>query len=311
MVPEGRPSILIVGTGAMACLFGARLAPHADITLMGTWPEGVAAVRDQGIRLEVDGKETVARVRATSDPAECVGAHLAIVLVKSWQTRRAARQLETCLASDGVAVTLQNGLGNLYWLESRLGAGRAAQGATMAGSTLLGPGRARAGGEGVTYLAAHPRVPPVADILRRAGFGVEVAEDVEGLVWGKAVVSAAINPLTAILRVANGGLVAPAPSGVRLLAEEAASEAAAVAAARGLRLPFTHPGARVFEVAQATAANRSSMLQDVERGRPTEVDAINGMIASEGERLGVPTPVNRVLWLLVRSLSPSPSGEET
>jgi 2-dehydropantoate 2-reductase len=310
MVAVERPAILIVGSGAMACLFGARLSPHTDVTLLGTWPEGVAAVRDQGIQLETDGKETVARVRATSDPAECSGTRLAIVLVKSWQTKRAARQLEACLAPEGVAVTLQNGLGNLFWLENRLGSERAAQGVTMAGATLLGPGHVRAGGEGLTYLASHPRLPPIADLLRRAGLAVEVVEDLESLVWGKAVVSAAINPLTALLRVPNGGLLAPAPSSVRILAAEAANEAAAVAAARGVHLPFAQPRERVFEVAQATLANRSSMLQDVECGRPTEIDAINGMITSEGERLGVPTPVNRVLWHLVRSLSPSTTGEQ-
>lgn len=308
MPGEERPSILIVGTGAMACLFGARLASEADVTLLGTWPEGIAALRQNGIRLEVDGKAIVARVQATSDPAECAGARHAIVLVKSWQTTRAARQLEACLAPEGVAVTLQNGLGNLHWLQSRLGPDRAAQGVTTSGATLLGPGHVRAGGEGLTYLASHPRLAPLVDAMRRAGLEVEIADDLEGLVWGKAVVSAAINPLTALLHVPNGGVLAPAPSCVRILAEEAASEAARVAAARGVRLPFDRPGERVSEVARATAANRSSMLQDVEHGRPTEIDAINGMITTEGERLGVSTPVNRVLWYLVRSLSPSPSG---
>jgi 2-dehydropantoate 2-reductase len=92
------------------------------------------------------------------------------------------------------------------------------------------------------------------------------------------------------------------------VSSEAALEAAAVAAARGIRLPFDDPVGQVAEVARRTAENRSSMLQDVERGRPTEIDAINGAIALEGERLGVPTPVNRMLWNLVRSL-PSTSGE--
>ena len=305
-----RGSVLIVGTGAMACLFGARLSPHTDVTLLGTWPEGVAAARERGIRLEVDGEEKVARVWATSDPVECAGARMAIVLVKSWQTARAARQLEGCLAPEGVALTLQNGLGNITRLEEKLGASRAALGVTTTGATLLGPGHVRTAGEGVTHLASHPRLGPVADLLRRAGFAIETAEDVWSLAWGKAVVSAAINPITALLRVPNGELLNPARLGARALAAEAAEEAAGVAAARGIRLSYRDPVAHVMEIARRTASNRSSMLQDVESGRQTEIDAINGVIVSEAETLGVSVPVNRVLWNLVRSLSPSASGEE-
>jgi 2-dehydropantoate 2-reductase len=304
-----RDSILIVGSGAMACLFGARLAPHAEVTLLGTWPEGLAALRREGIRLEADGRSTVAAVRVATDPAECAGARHALVLVKSWQTPRAAEMLEACLAPDGVALTLQNGLGNLIWLRERLGESRAVQGVTTCGATLLEPGHVRAGGDGPTYLAGKPAVASMAALLTQAGFPVERVDDVQALAWGKAVVNAAINPITALLRVPNGELLNPARSGAWALAAEAANEAARVAAACGVRLAFGDPATQVAEVARRTASNRSSMLQDVERGRPTEIDAINGMVVTEGDRLGVATPVNRVLWGLVRSAGRGAQGE--
>jgi 2-dehydropantoate 2-reductase len=305
-----REPLLIVGTGAMACLFGARLAPVAETTLLGSWPEGLAALRAHGIELEEGGRRRTAVVRAVARPEECVGARLAIVLVKSWQTAAVARQLETCLARDGIALTLQNGLGNLECLQERLGKERAVLGVTTLGATLLAPGRVRAGGDGPIYLTAHSRLEALANLLRRAGLAVETIEDVDGLAWGKLVVNAAINPVTALLRVPNGELLNAARAGAWEVASEAAVETAAVATARGVCLPFAGAAAQVAEVARRTAANRSSMLQDVERGRPTEIDAINGAVVSEGERLGIPTPVNRILWKLVRSLAPVPEGVE-
>jgi 2-dehydropantoate 2-reductase len=215
--------------------------------------------------------------------------------------------LETCLAGGGVAVTLQNGLGNLEKLAARLGERRASLGVTTSGATLLGPGRIRAGGDGVTHLAGREDLAPLAELLGRAGFVVQASDDVEGMAWGKAVINAAINPVAALLRIPNGELLSPDRAGAWEISREAASEAAAVAAARGVRLPFADAPGQVAEVLRRTATNRSSMLQDVERGRPTEVDAINGAIVAEGERLGVPTPVNRLLWNLVRSL-PSAAG---
>ena len=303
------PPLLIVGTGAMACLFGARLSPFTPVAMLGTWPEGLTALRADGIRLEEDGVTRTAPVRATSNPAECSGARYALVLVKSWQTARAARQLQECLAADGVVLTLQNGLGNRERLEQALGPERVAQGVTTCGVTLLGPAHARLGGEGLTHFAPHPRLAPLIDLFRQAGFVVEEVRNVEGLAWGKVVVNAAINPITALLRVPNGELLSPARSGAWRLAAEAAAEAAAVARSRGVRLPFNATEAYVADVARKTAANRSSMLQDVERGRPTEIDAICGAIVDEGERMGVAAPINRVLWDLVRSLAPQPDGD--
>ncbi len=301
-------SLLIVGSGAMAGLYAARLAAHADVTMLGSWAAGLSAIQKRGIRLEEDGHRSTVRVRATAQAAECRGAALALVLVKSFQTDQAAERLAACLAPGGLAVTLQNGLGNRERLAARLGAQRVALGVTTDGATLLGPGHIRAGGRGTTTLPDDERCSGLAALLRRGGFQVARASDVDALAWGKAVVSAGINPLAALLRLPNGALLEPQRQGAWQVAAEAARETAAVAGALGLQLPFADPVERVAEVARATAANRSSMLQDIERGRPTEIDAICGAIAAEGQRLGVATPVNRVLWNLVRSLTPAPGG---
>jgi 2-dehydropantoate 2-reductase len=295
--------ILILGTGAMACLFAARLsAGGTAVTMLGSWPEGIQALRQDGVRLvDRDGSERAYPVQATDDPAECAGTQLALVLVKSWQTARAARQLADCLAPDGLALTLQNGAGNCETLAQALGPERVALGVTTTGATLLGPGQVRQAGEGPVSLEAHPSLEPLARLLREAGFTVATTPDPEALVWGKLVINAAINPLTALLGVPNGELLTRPTA--RALMADLACEAAAVAAAQGIRLPYPDPVEMAEGVAQKTAANRSSMLQDVERGAPTEIDAICGAIARAGERVGVPTPANSVVWRLVEALA--------
>ncbi len=306
---SSKPDVVIAGTGAMACLFGARLAPHADVTLLGTWPEGLAALRAHGVHLrEADGSEHQIDVAASDNPAQCAGATMAIVLVKSWQTERAAAQLAQCLDPDGVALTLQNGLGNLEILQHALGAERAALGVTTTGATLIGPGHVRAGGAGPTHVGRHARLEPLVDLLRQAGFVVELADNLQALQWGKLAINAGINPLTAILRVPNGKLNELPYA--RSLMQAAALEASKVAASLGVRLPNEDVESAVVDVAFRTAKNHSSMLQDILRGAPTEIDAICGAVARHAEAQGISAPVNWTLWHLVRALVDSLAGEK-
>ena len=295
--------LLIVGTGALACLFAARLAAAGvQVTLLGTWREGLETLRAHGVRLlKADGSANAFPVRATDNPADCEGSRLALVLVKSWQTERAAAQLAGCLAPDGLALTLQNGLGNREKLAAVLGQSRVALGVTTTGATLLGPGQVRPGGEGTLSLGAHPRLEPLAALLEQAGLAVEIVPEADDLLWSKLVINAAINPLTALLRVPNGALLAR-PS-ARALMATAAREAAAVATALDRRLTYPDPITMAEAVARRTATNHSSMYQDVLRGAPTEIDAICGAIVTAGKDCGVPTPVNRTLWLLIEALN--------
>jgi 2-dehydropantoate 2-reductase len=292
-------SILIMGTGALATLFAARLAAAGVfVTMLGTWQEGLAALNKMGVR--VDGDDLAFHIHATDNPAECKGMHFALVLVKAWQTERAAHQLSACLAEDGVALTLQNGLGNETILACTLGLTRVARGVTTLGVTLLTPGLVCLGGEGPVSLESHPRLSQLEKMLRRAGFDINMVDNVQSLVWGKLVVSSAINPLTALLRVKNGELL-ELPS-ARALMGELARETAAVAKTVGVALPFPDPEHAAEEVAQRTAKNQSSMLQDVLRGAPTEIDAINGAIVRLAEQKNLRVPINRTVWSLVKAI---------
>ncbi len=298
-------NLLIVGTGAMASLFAARLsAAGIQVTMLGTWSEGLRALKSQGVTLiEADNSQHNYPVQATDDPSDCVGSDYALVLVKSWQTRRAAQQLKKCLTRNGVALTLQNGVGNREILVEALSAPRVALGVTTLGANLLEPGCVVAAGEGEIYIGVHFGIEPLVEMLRNAGFKVLDAPDPDILLWGKLIINAAINPLTALLRVNNGELLQRPTA--RALMAGLAREAAAVTTAQGIHLPYDDPLTAVEEVAQRTANNRSSMLQDVLRGTPTEIDAICGAIVRAGDQYGVPTPLNHTIWQLVKALSPA------
>jgi 2-dehydropantoate 2-reductase len=209
--------------------------------------------------------------------------------------------LVDCLAEDGLAVTLQNGLGNDDILSNILGLRRVSRGVTTLGVTLLEPGFVHLSGGGLVTLEKRPRLTKLAAILRVAKFEVKVVKNAWPVIWGKLVVNAAINPLTALLGVKNGRLLAIPPACE--LMGDLARETTSVAYALGVALPFSDPERAVTEVAQSTSDNISSMLQDVLRGAPTEVDAINGAVVHKGEQKKIPTPVNRVVWSLVKALS--------
>jgi 2-dehydropantoate 2-reductase len=299
-----KESVLIVGTGALGSLFAARLAGAGhDVSMLGTWKQGIHTLRTEGVRfLDSHGQEHRYPVHATDDPQECAGARTALVLVKAWQTERAARQLEICLAADGLAVTLQNGLGNRETLVRDLGPDRVALGVTTTGATLLGAGRVQAGGEGPISIERNPALGPLAEALRSAHFDVKVVEEARSLIWGKLVINSAINPLTALLRVPNGELL-ERPS-ARAMMAALASETARVARAENVDLPFTDPAAAAEEVARRTASNRSSMLQDILRGARTEIDAICGAVVDTAGRHSLPVPANWACWHLVSAFHP-------
>jgi 2-dehydropantoate 2-reductase len=285
--------ILIFGAGAMSCLFGARLAQSAAVTLVDSWHEGIDAIREKGIRIE--DPRGVQRINVQADylgtPPEPFD--LALVLVKSWQTQLVSAHLPKYLTNQGIAISLQNGLGNVEKLGER-----AFPGTTAEGATLVGPGCVRTGGSGPTHMVAPSWV---VDLFKAAGFETYACDSgkARSLLWGKLCVSCGINALTALLRISNGELLTR-PDATELM-EQTVLECAAVARAAGIDLPFDDPVSYTKEVARRTAVNRSSMLQDLLRGAPTECDAINGAVVVEGKRLGVATPVNETLWKLVQA----------
>jgi 2-dehydropantoate 2-reductase len=310
----------IIGAGAMGSLLGFYLCEHAEVWLLDPWRAHVDTINTNGLTRDLDGVAETRHPHATVDPAAIGPCDAVLVLVKAHRTAWAAEQARLLLKDQGpktkdedrsslvlgrpsLVITLQNGVGNRELLAETLGADRVGQGVTALGATLLGPGGVRHAGQGSTVFGAAPNpagMGQLADLFRACGLPAELSDDLDALVWGKLLVNVGINALTALLRVPNGALADTAEA--RELVAAAVAEAAAVARARGARLPYDDPLEHVLAVARATGANRSSMLQDVLRGSPTEIATINGAVVREAQRLGVPTPVNQLLSALVAAL---------
>lgn len=304
--------VLVVGPGAMGTLFSGMLALSGhEVWLLGRRPEVVEIIAREGVTLVHSRRKTTVQVKATLQGRDAGAVELVLIFVKAYDTLQASRDALPALGGDTLVVTLQNGLNNVETVASVVGRGRVIAGVTAHGATLLGPGVVHHAGEGETALGEldggeTDRLKWVAAAFGQAGIPVEISESVNSLIWGKLVVNAAINPLTALLRIRNGELLDREET--RQLMQAAALEAATVARSLDVALPYDDPVGRVETVCRLTASNRSSMLQDVERGIQTEIDHINGAVAREGEAKGVPTPVNWTLTRLVRALPPSPLG---
>jgi 2-dehydropantoate 2-reductase len=301
--------VAVVGAGAMGSLFGGLMARAGDeVWLIDTWEEQVRAISREGLVVEdgtgaLGGGEVTITVKATTRPDEAAPVDLVLFFVKSYHTRAAGAAAGPLFGPGTTALTLQNGLGNAEDLEAVLGAGRVLAGTTSCGATLLAPGHIRFAGRGPTVLGElsggpSERASRAAETLRRAGFETSVSADIKSMIWGKVMVNVGINALTALTGLCNGELLDHPET--REVLRAAVTEAVAVARSRGAALPWANPVEHVEEIARLTATNRSSMLQDVDHGRRTEIDAINGAIVREAAAGGVQAPVNLVLTALVK-----------
>jgi 2-dehydropantoate 2-reductase len=312
-VRQAQDRVLIVGAGALGGLFAARLAAAGRcVTLYHHRAAVVAALRARGLVLEErDGRVTTWAVDATDRPEDAAaGASLMLVCVKHRATDAALAPFAGRLSPETIVLSLQNGLGTEAAIRAALGAQTLlALGVTAQGATLLGPGRVRHAGEGPTTFGwADPvcvpdaRLAAIAATFQAAGLPATVTGDVARAIWDKLAVNAAINPLAALTGLPNGAL--PGQPGLVDLMRGVLAEALAVRRAAGppAAEDVGAAPARTLAVCAATAANRASMLQDLDAGRPTEIDAINGALAALGARHQVATPLNAALTALVEAV---------
>ena len=295
---------LIVGPGAMGCLFAARLKKAGyDVTLLDYKKERAEQINNQGIMVEgVTGKYTE-KVTTVVEGGP-IRPDVVLICVKSYKTGEAGKAIKSWIQPKTRVVTLQNGVGNLEILEEIFGKEKILGGVSAEGATLLGPGKIRHAGQGEAIIGpgGDPDSPAerIISDFNKAGFQSRSTANVDDLIWGKLIINVGINALTAITRLKSGRL--PELPGSRRIMEEAVKEAVSVADAKKINLPYPDPLGRVVEVCRATAGNIASMLQDVLKERMTEVDFINGAIVREGKVLGIPTPVNLTLTSLVLAI---------
>jgi 2-dehydropantoate 2-reductase len=302
--------VAVIGPGAIGLFFGGLLSRLGlDVWFLDKSKERAAHLNRQGLLFEEAGTGKRSPLKVTSNAASIGPSDLVLVCVKSYDTESAASLLPSLIHQNTLVLTLQNGLGHVEVLKKFLLERQIAIGVTFHGVTLVETGHIRHAGEGPTYIGSFPpdekmrgQLVKLAEILTAAGLATELVENIEEIVWNKLLINVGINALSALIRLENGDLV-KFPEIQKLMAM-AITEALAVARGKGLRAnPQTVEEAKA--ACLATAKNRSSMLQDVLKKKRTEIEAINGAVVKEGKTLGIATPANEVLTLLVKGIEKS------
>jgi 2-dehydropantoate 2-reductase len=291
----------IVGAGAIGTLFAYRLAEANEVTLLELRRDVVDAINAGGIRL--DG-ETPREVRATTESRDLFNSAVLFVFVRATDTLRALRFFAGELGPACAIVSLQNGLGNEEAIKTALGGHIALViGATTESSLAIGPGAARRIGVGQTVVGSAGASPEtctrIAKLLDDAGIRASTAYDIRPHLWGKLIANAAINPVAALLDRTNGVVLEDPNAGE--IARSLAQEAATVANAVRIPLPFPDPWSYVRTIVEQTADMRNSMVHDLAAGGRTEIDFINGAIVATGRRAAVPTPYNETILRFVKA----------
>jgi 2-dehydropantoate 2-reductase len=335
------PRVAVVGAGAVGCYYGGMLArAGVPVTLVGR-PAHVEAMRRDGLRLTTASFDEHVAVEASTDVSAVAGAALVLVCVKSTDTEATAAELAPHLASDARVLSLQNGVDNAPRLQAGLRRGVVAPAVVYVASEMAGPGHVRHLGRGELVIPAaigatastelvgaddvaasaaaalNATLAPVpvddpwmtsADIVAlfaRAGVPVELSGNVLGALWGKLLLNCGYNAISAITDIPYGRMVTL--PGIARTVHDAVAECLAVAAALQVEIPGD-VWAAVDRIATSMPGQVSSTCQDLRRGKPTEIDHLNGYIVREGERLGVATPLNRSLHALVKALETKPTA---
>lgn len=297
--------ICIIGAGAMGSLYGAMLARGgAGIVLYDQWQEQIETVRRDGLRLSgITGDFTV-DVEATTDPGAIGPVDLCISQVNTYATAAAAEVAQGVLGPDGYCLTLQNGVGNIERLLAVLGEGRVMGGLSYHSAAMGGPGHGVHTHAGPTWLGEldgrrTPRLEALVQLMEKSGFQPTVVDDIQGFIWGKFIHNCSINPICAVAGIRVGQI--PMDEAADLFQTRIIEEALAIIRAKGINVPEADPMGAIKKFCKVKF-NKPSMLQHVEAGKRTEIDALNGVIVEEGRRHGIPTPFNEALTLMVRAI---------
>ncbi len=295
--PTAPLQVAVLGAGAVGCFYGGMLARAGHrVTLIGR-PQHVQVFQAQGLRMQTLAFDETVKVQASTDAAAVSGADLVLFAVKSPDTETAGEQMRDHLKPGALVLCLQNGVDNAERLRAVLPGISVAAAVVYVATEMAGPGHLRHHGRGELVIEPSPASEQVAQALMTAGVPTEISHNVRGALWAKLILNCAYNALSAVGRIAYGELVQQ--PGVNEVMRDVVAESRAVAAADGVSLP-ADVDAAVRRIAETMPGQFSSTAQDLMRGKPSEIDHLNGFVVRRGEALGVPTPANRVLWVMVK-----------
>jgi len=296
------PKIAVVGAGAVGGYFGGMLARAGAPVVMIGRPAFVDAVRKNGLFLDALQFQERVPVEASTDLSAARGAEVVLFCVKTTDNAATARELAPLLAPGALVVIMQNGVDNVEQLRAAAGL-EALAAVVYIGAWVPEPGRVKHTGRGdLVFGPKNEKTERVAALFTRAGVPCRISDNIEGELWTKLIANCALNAVSALGNVKYGKIAAAEDA--RKVVEALVDEVMAVARAAGVRPPGLEDPSAALAGALKIAAQMpeafSSTAQDLQRGKRTEIDSLNGYIARRGAALGVPTPVNQALYTLVK-----------
>jgi 2-dehydropantoate 2-reductase len=292
-----------MGAGAVGCYFGGMLARAGHHVTLIARPQHVEAIERDGLRMQTKTFDELVRLKASTDAAAVAGADLVLFSVKSADTEAAGAQIEPHLRPDALVLCLQNGVDNADRLRKVLPEHPISAAVVYVATEMAGPGHLKHHGRGELVIEPLTASRRAADALIDAGVPTEVSENVRSALWLKLVMNCAYNAVSAIAQLPYGEAVQGI--GVKDVVRDVIDECLAVAKAEGVELQGDVHAAGTKLIA-TIPAQYSSTAQDIARGKPTEIDFLNGHIVKRGDALGIATPANRVLWALVKLIEKKP-----
>jgi 2-dehydropantoate 2-reductase len=302
--------IVIVGPGAMGCLFAGLLSRQKgknEVWLLDKRIERARKIKDSGVIVE--GLTALKHnVNITTD-ADSIGlCELVMISTKAYDTESAVSSIKPLLSDETNILSLQNGIGNLQMISDMFGQDRTVCGITSHGATVVSDGRVRHAGKGDTIIGKPSGrifrdLRNLSNVFNEAGISTKVSKDINSVLWSKLVINTGINPLSAICRLPNGALLKY--DGVKELMKQAVIEATKVAKKSKIKLIYDDPLAKVESVCRSTSENISSMLQDILNRKRTEIDFINGAISRYAKSAGIKTPVNDMIVHIIKTIESS------
>lgn len=286
----------VVGAGSVGCYFGGMLARAGlPVVLIGRAGH-VDAMHAQGLRLETQTFDETVRVEASTDPAAVAGADVVLFCVKSTDSAATARQIAPFVGQHAVVLCLQNGVENAEIVRREV-VQQVIPSVVYVATEMAGPGHLKHHGRGELVIGESDASAGIVVAFTQAGVPVQISDNVIGALWAKLIVNCAYNAMSAIAQQPYGKLVEV--DGVPALMQAVVDECLRVAAADGISVPGDAHDA-VRRIAHTMAGQYSSTAQDVARGKPNEIDYLNGYVLRRGQAHGLPTPINQTLWTLVK-----------
>jgi 2-dehydropantoate 2-reductase len=288
--------IAVMGAGAVGCYYGAKLAQAGhEVTLIAR-PAHAGAINRDGLLFESGGEKAHVPMRAVTDAEGIAGADIVLFCVKSTDTQEAGEQIKAHLGKDTVILSLQNGVDNADRLGKVIDR-PVIPAVVYVAVEMAGAGHVRHHGRGELVIGPSDVSSKIAETFPPAGIPVEVSENAEGALWAKMILNCAYNALSAIVQKPYGEVIGGI--GVMDVMHNTVTECLQVADARGVNVAGD-VWAAVLKIAETMPAQYSSTAQDIRRGKPSEIDYLNGYIVRQGTELGIPTPTNQVLYALVK-----------